>query len=221
MSDKKLQPTVVTSPTYDVLGLWISIFGDKALVHYPQEENVKQAWREFGEILGNTKAMKIKYETAGLTQSSKKLDQEINRRTAELENRTLEIIGYPKVASYVIDNLKAEARKISKYLNQYSLSSYPHLPPQVCVDALQKAKPFFDTFEVWAIEDKQVTQDKESEAVKTERAFKDPVIIGCKTTEIPNSYGSPRKEIERYFVASWGDDIPLEQVLGNPKQIEE
>lgn len=220
MKDKKqLQPTVITTPTYDVLGLWISVFGDTAVVHLPDESRVRRAWREFGDILGNTKAMKIQYETAGLTQASKKLDAEINRRSTELENRTLEIIGYPKLASYIADNLKAEARKIKKFLNQYSIDAYPHLPPPVCVDAMQKAKPFFDHFEVWAIEDVEIKPEEESQAVKAERAFKDPVIVGCKETQSENSYGSKVKTVERYFVASWGDDIALEQVLGSQKQL--
>lgn len=213
---KPVSPTVITKPTYDVVGLWISIFGDKMVINYPDEGRVRRAWSKFGQILGTTKAMKIQYETAGLKEATKKLDKEINKRTKELENRTLEIIGYPKLASYIVSNLQVEATKISKYLNQYSIEKYPHLPPSICVDAMQKAKPFFDSFEVWAIEDKKLEISEESKAVKAERAFKDPVIIGCK--KVRNT-ADTFDEIERYFIASWGDDIPLEQVLGTPKKL--
>jgi hypothetical protein len=213
--NENIQPIVITNPTYKVQDLWISIFGDVAVAHYPDESRVRKAWREFGEILGNTKAMKIQYETAGLKESSKKLDSEIDKRTKELESRTLEIIGYPKLPDFSVSSLKSEANKIGKFLNQYSLEAYPHLPPQICVEAMQKAKPFFDSFEVWAVEDIELKEDQESKAVKAERAFKDPVIIGCKETR--NQYNS--KIIERYFVASWGDDIPLEYILGGQKQI--
>ncbi len=210
------QPIVITKPTHDIVGLWISVFGNEVVVNYPDESRVKRAWGEFGQILGATKAMKIQYETAGLKESSKKLDDEIAKRTKELEKRTLEIIGYPRLANYIVSNLQAEARKIGKYLNQYSIEKYPHLPPSVCVDAMQKAKPFFDSFEVWAIEDKELKVEEQSEAVKFERAFKDPVIIGCK--KIKGEFD--RDEIERYFIASWGDDIPLEQVLSNQKEVQ-
>lgn len=210
------QPIVVTKPTYDVEGLWISVFGNEMVVNYPDESRIKRAWGEFGQILGATKAIQIQYKTAGLNEASKKLDKEINERSKELEKRTLEIIGYPKIAKYVADNLRSEARKISKYLNQYSIDAYPELPPMPCVDAMQKAKPFFDSFEVWAIEDKEVLPNQESVAVKMERAFKDPVIIGCK--KIKDQYD--RSDIARYFIASWGDDIPLEEILGVPKQVE-
>ena len=64
---------------------------------------------------------------------------------------------------------------------------------------------FFDSFEVWAIEDKKLDLTEESESVKAERAFKDPVIIGCKKVKSPHS---SIPTIERYFIASWGDDIP-------------
>ncbi len=212
---KIIQPTVITTPTYDIVGLWISVFGNELVVNYPDESRIKRAWGEFGQILGAAKAMKIQYETAGLKESSKKLDQEIDKRSKELEKRTLEIIGYPKIANYVVSNLQAEARKISKYLNQYAIDTYPHLPPSICVEAMQKAKPFFDSFEVWAIEDQQITTVQQSSAVKFERAFKDPVIIGCK--KVKNNMGT--EEIERYFIASWGDDIPLEQVLVSGNQI--
>jgi len=219
MTNKSLspkQPIVITTPTYDVSGLWISKFGDKFIVNYPDESRIKKAWAEFGQILGHSKALKIQYETAGLKESSKKLDEEIKRRTEELEKRTIEIIGYPKIPEYFIFALKSEASKISKYLNQYAIDKYPHLPPSVCVDAMQKAKPFFDTFEVWAIEDKPITTSQESQSVKAERAFKDPVIVGCKTMD-QNSYG---KNYDRYFIASWGDDIPLTHVLETGEAIE-
>ena len=215
ISVAKEQPMVITKPTYDIEGLWVSIFGDTIVVNYPNEDNVKKAWEVFGQILGSAKAMKIQYQTAGLVESSKKLDEEVKKKELELEKRTIEIIGYPKLKDYVISNLQAEARKINKFLNQYSIEKYPHLPPSQCVDAMQKAKPFFDHFEVWAIEDSAITQDLQSTAVKRERAFKDPVIVGCKETL--NQYS--QKTIDRYFVASWGDDIPLEQVLGNPQQL--
>lgn len=209
------QPIVVAKPTHDIEGLWISYFGDEVVINYPDESRVRKAWEVFGGILGSAKAMKIQYETAGLKESSKKLDAEVKKKEAELESRTLEIIGYPKLKEYVVTNLQSEARKIKKFLNQYSIEAYPHLPPPQCVDAMQKAKPFFDSFEVWAIEDKQIEAGKESEAVKFERAFKDPVIIGCKNGK--NEFGSDK--VDRYFIASWGDDIPLNQVLGNPKQL--
>jgi hypothetical protein len=220
--EQPMQPIVITKPTYDIEGYWISVFGDSMVVNYPDETKVKQAWEVFGQILGSAKAMKIQYETAGLKESSKKLDAEMKKQEVELEKKTLEIIGYPKLASYVITNLQSEATKIGKYLNQYSIGSYPHLPPSQCVDSMQKAKPFFDSFEVWAIEDKQLSTSQESEAVKFERAFKDPVIVGCKEVEVPSYIGATtmRKEINRYFIASWGDDIPLSQVLGNAPQIQ-
>lgn len=208
---------VITKPTYDIEGMWVSYFGDQVVVNYPNEENVKKAWEIFGKILGSAKAMKVQYQTAGLKESSKRLDEEVKKKEVELENRTLEIIGYPKLKSYVITNLQAEARKINKFLNQYSIESYPHLPPSECVNAMQQAKPFFDSFEVWAIEDSAIDKTKESAALKRERAFKDPVIVGCK--EVTGQYGG--KEFDRYFIASWGDDIPLEQVLGNPQQLPE
>lgn len=168
--------------------------------------------------------MKVQYETAGLKESSRKLDEETNKRTKELEKRTLEIIGYPKLADYIVTNLQNEARKIGKFLNQYSIDKYPHMPPGICVDAMQKAKPFFDAFEVWAIEDVQINLENSSVAVKAERAFKDPVIIGLKKVgeTQPSSFSTDKTPIptfERYFIASWGDDIPLEQVLSQqPKQ---
>jgi len=221
MSNKDLkkveQPIVITKPTHDVEGLWISYFGDTVVINYPDESKVRKAWEIFGGILGAAKATKIQYQTAGLTESTKRLEQELKDKEKELENRTLEIIGYPKLKEYVLTNLQSEARKISKFLNQYSLEAYPHLPPQPCVEAMQKAKPFFDMFEIWAIEDKQITPENQSQAVKFERAFKDPVIIGCKKMKSDTQF--PREWIDRYFIASWGDDIPLEQVLGNPKQL--
>lgn len=217
---KSVQPIVITTPTYDVQGLWISIFGNKVVVNYPDDTKVKQAWEDFGRILGAAKAKKIQYETAGLTESSKKLDEEISKRSKELEKRTLEIIGYPKLASYVVTNLRSEAQKIGKYLNQYSIEKYPHLPPSICVEAMQKAKPFFNSFEVWAIEDVELKPEEASTAFKAERAFNDPVIIGCKEVGKETFGNPPRPVFERYFIASWGDDIPLEQVLGNAKEIE-
>lgn len=211
------QPMVITKPAYDLENLWISIFGDTIVVNYPKEQNLKMVWEQFGHILGQAKATKIQYETAGLKESSKKLDVELKKQEKELENRTLEIIGYPKLNDYVITNLKAEAQKISMYLNQYAIDKYPHLPPPKCVDAMQKAKPFFNSFEVWAIEDKMLDSTQESQAIKTERAFKDPIIIGCIEAEESSFVGSSTniKKITRYFIASWGNDIPLNQVLGN------
>lgn len=215
--DEITQPMVVTKPTHDIEGLWISYFGDSVVINYPDESKVRKAWEVFGGILGAAKAVKIQYQTAGLKESTKRLEKELKDKEVELEERTLEIIGYPKLKEYVLTNLQSEAGKIGKFLNQYSIESYPHLPPQACVEAMQKAKPFFDTFEIWAVENKKIDPQKQSEAVKFERAFKDPVIIGCK--KIHRDTGWPIDSIDRYFIASWGDDIPLEQVLGNPQQL--
>lgn len=218
-----MQPIVITKPTYDVENLWISVFGDTIVVNYPDETKLKTIWEEFGRVVGQAKAVKIQYETAGLKESSKKLDQELKKQEDELERRTLEIIGYPKLNDFVMQNLEAEAKKINMYLNRYAIDKYPHLPPPQCVDAMQKAKPFFNQFEVWAIEDKQVTFSQASDQAKKERAFKDPVIIGINnrlaapgvTTAATSSSSTTPPPVDRYFIASWGDDIPLDQVLSN------
>lgn len=213
------QPMVITKPTHDIEGLWISYFGDSVVINYPDESKVRKAWEVFGGILGAAKATKIQYQTAGLKESTNRLEKELKDKEKELEERTLEIIGYPKLKEYVLTNLTAEAGKIGKFLNQYSIESYPHLPPPACVEAMQKAKPFFDMFEIWAIENVQIKPENISQAVKFERAFKDPVIIGCK--KMKREDGWPKEWVDRYFIASWGDDIPLEQVLGNPKLLKD
>lgn len=212
------QPIVVTSPTYNLESVWVGIFGDTMITNFPDETRIVKAWEQFGQILGQSEAMRVKYQTAGLKESSKRLKEEVEKQRKSLEERTVEIIGYPKIADHVIPALQGEARKVGKHLNQYKIESYPHLPPPQCVDAMQKAKPFFDSFEIWAVEDKPLDPAAQSDSVKRERAFKDPVIVGYNTIDVTAPGSSiPRKEIARYFVASWGDDIPLGQVLGAPQ----
>lgn len=178
---------------------WQETFGTEPTRVIPNTEPLEKAWENMGIAFGKIQLEKQKYKKAGMTQAVVEIDTKWSEKQKELESRTMDLIGYPRVSSSAKEALKTLASEEKRFLNIYKLEEYKKIPPPNISEAIMEAKQFFDELEIWAIEDQPYV-----------RPIKDPVVIGYITV------GYSRIA---YLVASWGDDINVDDLFEKTKAI--
>lgn len=173
---------------------WKETFGTNPVRSMPNTEKVQKAWDSMGHAFGKIQVEKLKYQKAGMTEVVKSIDDKWKSDTKALEEKTLELMGYPRLPENIKRQLQDLARSDGLFLNTYQLQEYKKIPPPEISEAVMEAKQYFDSIEIWAIEQEEYV-----------RPIKDPAVIGFK--KIGTQYYP-----SMFLIATWGDDITPEDL---------
>lgn len=172
---------------------WQDNFGTEPVKVIPDQNPLSKAWEDMGQTFGKVQLEKQRYRRAGLTQAVVEIDKKMEVETKKLEEKTIDLIGYPRVEEYAKDSLKRTAESEELFLNVYKLEEYKKIPPMNVAQAIMEAKQYFERIEIWAIETEEFV-----------RPMKDPAVIGY----VKIGY----REVP-YLIATWGDDIKPEDLV--------
>lgn len=172
--------------------LWQEKIGTDPIQVSVDKKPLEKAWENMGVVYGRMQLEKQRYKRAGMTAAIAEIDTKLTKATKELEDKTLDLIGFPRLDPTIKASLDHLARGDNLFLNTYQLAEYQKLPPPNIAQAIMDAKQYFDEIEIWAIEEQKYI-----------RPMKDPAVIGY----IKGQY--PRVP---YLIATWGDDIRPEDL---------
>lgn len=176
---------------------WQDNFGVEPVKIIPETNKLQNAWAEMGVAFGRIQLEKQKYVRAGLTESANEIEKKLVEKKKDLEERTIDLMGYSRLKPNVKTLLSETARSENLHLNVYALEEYKKIPPSNVAMAIMEARQYFVRIEIWAIEEQAYV-----------RPMKDPAVIGYVKigyAEVP------------YLIATWGDDI-LPEDLANIEQ---
>lgn len=171
---------------------WKNTIGEKPIQIIANDHPLVEAWSNMGIAYGKIQLEKQKYRRAGMTAAVETIDKKLEEERNALEERTIDLLGYPRLDRNLKSRLESLARADNLHLNTYDLTEYTKLPPPNIAQAIMQAKQYFDRLEIWAIEQEKYV-----------RPMKDPAVIGYVKIgyyEVP------------YLVATWGDDIRPEDL---------
>ena len=185
---------------------WENWFGIKPVRNIRSVDKLRMRLGEHFTSIIDLLVKQFELQSVGLTQVAQEMKKKIEEETKKVLVNFEELLGYKRLPDNLVMTLSSKANEQGKYLNRYPLQNYHSIPPELVIDAIEKAKPYFQNIEIWAIEDKQF--------------LRDPVVIGIKNISIksqgdygtfnyiPNQY----KQVF-YWIASWGDDIKVEDLF--------
>ena len=177
----------------DFKQIWFGLFGQQPTIQTGHIELVRKALNAHFRKVVDLWMQQFELKVAGMGALAANISSKIQAETSKITNNFEEFLGYKKLPEKITEVLEAKATKAGKHLNRYPLYSYHSIPPQEVVQAIQIAKPYFPTMEIWAIEDKEF--------------LRDPLVVGIKDTQTGI-----------FFVASWGDDIKVEDLFKDKRK---
>lgn len=159
-------------------------------------------------VLKNTKTKAEKLETyterlkcLGMSNAAKIAERE---KDLYLKEVTIATHGYRKIPFEKVKEYESQL-PYNHIITTHAINRYPGSPPKEVLRKLDTAQKrnVFNDFGILTVEEKK--EEKKNKIVEA-----DPILVGL-----------INESNDFYFIAEWGNDISIEQILGEKKVIKE